>query len=79
MSNSRFEPAADSIANPSPDSPTDPFRRCLLSAAVLTGTPDGKTLFVNFQHPGESASESSDPAWPASQFPEAVGKLPITT
>lgn len=79
MSNSCFEPAADSIANPPPDSPADAFRRCLLSAAVLTGTPDGKTLFVNFQHPGENTSESSDPAWPTSQAPEAVGKLPITT
>lgn len=49
----------------------------------MTTTPDGRTLFVNIQHPGESASERSDPArptaisaWPASQFPEAVGGRP---
>ncbi len=49
----------------------------------MTTTPDGKTLFVNIQHPGEGTSERSDPArptaisaWPASQFPEAVGGRP---
>jgi secreted PhoX family phosphatase len=31
----------------------------------VTGTPDGRTLFVNIQHPGESPSEKSDPAEPA--------------
>jgi secreted PhoX family phosphatase len=29
-----------------------------------TGTPDGKTMFINIQHPGEPASERSDPAAP---------------
>ncbi len=49
----------------------------------ITTTPDGKTLFVNIQHPGETASERSDPAhpnaisaWPANQFPEALGGRP---
>ncbi|MDP3537482.1 MAG: PhoX family phosphatase [Azonexus sp.] len=49
----------------------------------ITATPDGKTLFVNIQHPGETASERSDPArptaisaWPANQFPETVGGRP---
>ena len=49
----------------------------------ITATPDGKTLFVNIQHPGEPASERSDPskptavsAWPANQFPQAVGGRP---
>ncbi len=49
----------------------------------ITTTPDGKTLFVNIQHPGETASERADPAnptavsaWPASQFPQAVGGRP---
>ena len=49
----------------------------------ITATPDGKTLFVNIQHPGETASERADPAkptavssWPANQFPEAVGGRP---
>ena len=49
----------------------------------ITMTPDGRTLFVNIQHPGETASERSDPArptavsaWPANQFPEAVGGRP---
>jgi secreted PhoX family phosphatase len=49
----------------------------------ITATPDGKALFVNIQHPGETASERADPAkptavssWPANQFPEAVGGRP---
>ena len=29
-----------------------------------TATPDGRTMFVNIQHPGESPSERSDPAEP---------------
>ena len=29
-----------------------------------TGTPDGRTMFINIQHPGESPSERSDPAQP---------------
>jgi uncharacterized protein len=56
-------------------------RGCELTG--ITATPDGKTLFVNIQHPGETASERSDPSrptavstWPASQFPEAVGGRP---
>ena len=32
---------------------------CELTGA--TGTPDGRTMFVNIQHPGESPSERSDP------------------
>lgn len=49
----------------------------------ITATPDGKALFVNIQHPGETASERSDPAaptaisgWPASQFANTVGGRP---
>lgn len=49
----------------------------------ITSTPDGRTLFVNIQHPGESPSERADPgkptaysAWPANQFSEAVGGRP---
>ena len=49
----------------------------------MTATPDGRTLFVNIQHPGETASERSDPtrptaisAWPANQFPETTGGRP---
>ncbi len=29
-----------------------------------TGTPDGRTMFINIQHPGESPSEKSDPDQP---------------
>jgi secreted PhoX family phosphatase len=37
-----------------------------------TGTPDGKTMFINIQHPGEPANETSDPANPRaiSNWPE---------
>jgi secreted PhoX family phosphatase len=49
----------------------------------ITATPDGRSLFVNIQHPGESPSERADPSqpnaissWPASQFPDAVGGRP---
>ncbi|MBI5109280.1 MAG: PhoX family phosphatase [Rhodocyclales bacterium] len=42
----------------------------------ITSTPDRRTLFVNVQHPGETASERSNPdqplavsAWPGNQFP----------
>lgn len=49
----------------------------------ITATPDGTTLFVNIQHPGETASERGDPskptavsAWPVNQFPEVVGGRP---
>jgi uncharacterized protein len=30
----------------------------------VTGTPDGRTMFLNIQHPGESPSEVSDPGNP---------------
>ena len=49
----------------------------------MTATPDGRTLFVNIQHPGETASERANPdqptavsAWPANQFPETTGGRP---
>ncbi len=49
-------------------------RGCEITGITLT--PDGKTLFVNVQHPGETASERSNPeqpmavsAWPGNQFP----------
>ncbi len=49
----------------------------------LTGTPDGCSLFVNIQHPGEAAGTRSDAAqapafshWPANQFPDVTGGRP---
>lgn len=49
----------------------------------FTMTPDARQLFVNIQHPGETASKRADPAhptqvsgWPASQFPEVTGGRP---
>jgi secreted PhoX family phosphatase len=43
---------------------------CELTGA--TGTPDGRTMFVNIQHPGETASERSDPDQPTrvSRWPD---------
>ena len=44
-----------------------------------TGTPDGRTMFVNIQHPGETASERSDPDAPqrVSNWPDkALGARP---
>ncbi len=51
------------------DPRTGDVRRFLVGPAGcevtgVTGTPDGRTLFVNIQHPGESPSERSDPANP---------------
>ncbi|NRF70426.1 PhoX family phosphatase [Aquincola sp. S2] len=41
-----------------------------------TMTPDGRTLFINIQHPGETPSEISDPANPMrfSRWPDGVGR-----
>ncbi|NBY70914.1 MAG: DUF839 domain-containing protein, partial [Betaproteobacteria bacterium] len=36
-----------------------------------TGTPDGKTMFINVQHPGEPSNELSDP-----KNPRAVSNWP---
>lgn len=51
------------------DPRTGEVRRFLVGPAGCeitgaTATPDGRTMFVNIQHPGESPSERSDPAQP---------------
>ena len=38
-------------------------RGCEITGATMT--PDGKTMFINIQHPGESPSERSDPDQPS--------------
>ncbi len=48
------------------DPATGEIRRFLVGPAGCeitgaTGTPDGRTMFINIQHPGESPSERSDP------------------
>jgi secreted PhoX family phosphatase len=35
---------------------------CEVTGATMT--PDGRSMFINIQHPGESPSERSDPAQP---------------
>ena len=46
---------------------------CEISGATMT--PDGCTLFITVQHPGESAGERSDPAAPTrhSHWPDGAG------
>ncbi len=51
------------------DPRTGEIRRFLVGPAGCeitgaTGTPDGRTMFINIQHPGETASERSDPTAP---------------
>jgi uncharacterized protein len=51
------------------DPRTGDIRRFLVGPAGCeitgaTGTPDGRTMFINIQHPGESPSERSDPGNP---------------
>jgi uncharacterized protein len=63
------------------DPMTGEVRRFLTgpSGSEITGvitTPDGRTMFVNIQHPGETASERSDPAKPTaiSSWPDGAGR-----
>ncbi|MBI4755985.1 MAG: PhoX family phosphatase [Betaproteobacteria bacterium] len=70
------------------DTATGEIRRFLTGphGCEITGaltTPDGRSLFLNIQHPGETGSVRSDPqrpsavsAWPASQFGPAFGTRP---
>jgi hypothetical protein len=51
------------------DPRTGEIRRFMVgpSGCEITGataTPDGRTMFINIQHPGESPSERSDPGAP---------------
>ena len=62
------------------DTSTGEVRRFLTGpvGCEVTGatfTPDGRTLFINIQHPGESPSERSDPSAPTrfSTWPDGPG------
>jgi uncharacterized protein len=62
------------------DPATGEIRRFLTgpNGCEVTGvitTPDGRTMFVNIQHPGEAPSERSDPAKPTafSSWPDGAG------
>lgn len=51
------------------DPRTGEIRRFLVGPAGCeitgaTGTPDGRTMFINIQHPGETPSERTDPSHP---------------
>ena len=55
---------------------TGEVRRFLVGPAACeitgaTGTPDGKTMFINVQHPGEPANETNDP-----KNPRAISNWP---
>jgi secreted PhoX family phosphatase len=61
------------------DAATGAFKRFLTGPVNceitgLTFTPDGKNMFLNIQHPGESPSERGDPANPTrfSSWPEGA-------
>jgi secreted PhoX family phosphatase len=63
------------------DPETREVRRFLTgpSGSEITGvvtTPDGRTMFVNIQHPGETSSERSDPKNPTavSSWPDGSGR-----
>jgi secreted PhoX family phosphatase len=63
------------------DPETREVRRFLTgpSGAEVTGvvtTPDGRTMFVNIQHPGETSSERNDPKNPTavSSWPDGSGR-----
>ena len=49
--------------------PLHPALGCEITG--ITQTPDGTTMFVNIQHPGEAANERSDP-----DKPNAVSSWP---
>jgi uncharacterized protein len=62
------------------DLATGDIRRFLVGPTncEITGctfTPDGRTMFINIQHPGETPSERSDPSDPMrySKWPDGAG------
>ena len=42
----------------------------------ITETPDGKTLFINIQHPGENTTAATCSPAPESTWPEGAGARP---
>jgi secreted PhoX family phosphatase len=67
------------------DPNTKEFRRFLTGpnkceVTGITMTPDGKTLFVGIQHPGEGSSAASPTQfsnWPASQWATRADGTPL--
>ena len=69
MTKCRYGPKEDGaeptgLATASPGGRTCLAQTTSCEITGLTWTPDGRTMFVNVQHPGESPGDRSDPAEP---------------
>lgn len=72
-SNRRVEPS--SSTQTAPDAADPRVYTDMKGTTAQVGNPDGKTMFVNIQHPGETTAQANlaDPAKYASQWPSNAG------